>query len=260
MCLVSFAVGVLPQLPLVVAANRDELHERPARPAHVWSDAPEVFAGRDLGQGGTWLGVAPGPRLAFVTNLRSPKARRVGLSRGHIVRDYLRTQAPLTELALDLARRASSFPSFNAVLAEGDAAYYVTDEGRVRKLEPGIYGLSNDRLDVAWPKVERAREAMRRTVEALGETRGSSPDASLLFEMLTNREVPVDARLPSTGVPPDVERKLAPPFVKDPTYGTRCSTVVFVRADGSARFEERSYDERGEHVGTIDRELDLSPP
>ena len=91
MCLVSFAVGVLPQLPLVVAANRDELHERPARPAHVWSDALEVFAGRDLSQGGTWLGVAPGPRLAFVTNLRSPKARREGLSRGHIVRDYLLT-------------------------------------------------------------------------------------------------------------------------------------------------------------------------
>jgi uncharacterized protein with NRDE domain len=55
-----------------------------------------------------------------------------------------------------------------------------------------------------------------------------------------------------------VERKLAPPFVRDPIYGTRCSTVVFLRSDGSARFEERSYDEHGEHVGTIDRELDLS--
>jgi uncharacterized protein with NRDE domain len=134
----------------------------------------------------------------------------------------------------------------------------VTEEGRVRRLEAGVYGLSNDRLDVAWPKVERARAAMQRTLDAHADTRGAAPDASQLFDALTCRDGAPDEVLPSTGVPLELERRLAPAFVQDPVYGTRCSTVVFLRADGRARFEERSYDALGEHVGTIDRELELA--
>jgi len=55
MCLIVFAWKLIPQCPLVLAANRDEFFSRPAQSADWWSDQPNVFAGRDLEGGGTWL-------------------------------------------------------------------------------------------------------------------------------------------------------------------------------------------------------------
>ncbi len=68
MCLILFAYRVRADAPLIVAANRDEFYARPAALAHRWDDAPNVFAGRDLSAGGTWLGVSTNGRFAAVTN------------------------------------------------------------------------------------------------------------------------------------------------------------------------------------------------
>lgn len=76
MCLIVFAWQVMPDVPLVAASNRDEFYARPALPAHRWEDHPEIYAGRDLEGGGTWLGVADRPgqtgrkgsRFAALTN------------------------------------------------------------------------------------------------------------------------------------------------------------------------------------------------
>ena len=56
MCLAIFAQNVLPDWPLIVVANRDELHARPTEAARPWDEAPSLLAGRDLQAGGTWLG------------------------------------------------------------------------------------------------------------------------------------------------------------------------------------------------------------
>ena len=57
MCLIVFAWKLLPATPLLVAANRDEYYDRPAAPAGWWQDHPQIYAGRDLQSGGTWLGI-----------------------------------------------------------------------------------------------------------------------------------------------------------------------------------------------------------
>ena len=66
MCLIVFAWKSHADLPLVVAANRDELHARATEPAAFWEDLPQVCAGRDLVAGGTWLGITRGGRFAAV--------------------------------------------------------------------------------------------------------------------------------------------------------------------------------------------------
>lgn len=81
MCLVVFAWRAHPAYPLVVAANRDEYFERPAAPAHWWTDAPELLAGRDLEAGGTWMGLARNGRFAALTNYRDPSRRAHPLCR-----------------------------------------------------------------------------------------------------------------------------------------------------------------------------------
>ena len=68
MCLVLFSFQPGSDFPLVVAANRDEFYARPAMSAHNWEDAPQIFGGRDLSAGGTWLGVTTSGRFATVTN------------------------------------------------------------------------------------------------------------------------------------------------------------------------------------------------
>ncbi|MGH8620486.1 MAG: NRDE family protein, partial [Burkholderiales bacterium] len=61
MCLILFAYQTDPRgsgtpYRLLVAANRDERHDRPALPLAPWTDAPDIIGGRDLEQGGTWMG------------------------------------------------------------------------------------------------------------------------------------------------------------------------------------------------------------
>ncbi|MFA7148707.1 MAG: NRDE family protein, partial [Syntrophomonadaceae bacterium] len=57
MCTILFAYDYHPRYQLVVAANRDEFYQRPTSPAAFWPDNPDILAGRDLKEGGTWMGV-----------------------------------------------------------------------------------------------------------------------------------------------------------------------------------------------------------
>lgn len=72
MCLILFAYRCHPGLDLLVAANRDEFHNRPTALLAFWDDAPQVLAGRDLQQGGSWMGVTRTGRFAAPTNYRDP--------------------------------------------------------------------------------------------------------------------------------------------------------------------------------------------
>ena len=90
MCLILFASDAHQRFPLIVAANRDEAYERPSAPAQFWSDAPGVYAGRDLEQGGTWLGVTRSGRFSAITNYRQAEPRSPGArSRGELTREFL---------------------------------------------------------------------------------------------------------------------------------------------------------------------------
>ncbi len=91
MCLILFAWKMHQNFPLVLAANRDEFYERPSAPAAFWEDAPDLLAGRDLRDGGTWLGITRGGRVAALTNYRDPTSLKTEApSRGMLVSDYLR--------------------------------------------------------------------------------------------------------------------------------------------------------------------------
>ncbi|HQQ75679.1 MAG TPA: NRDE family protein, partial [Pseudomonadales bacterium] len=93
MCLIVFAWRSHSQHKLLVAANRDEFYARPTEAAHFWKDAPHILAGRDLEQGGTWLGITTSGRFAALTNVRNPQAPLGSLSRGLLVSDFLNSDA-----------------------------------------------------------------------------------------------------------------------------------------------------------------------
>jgi len=183
LCLIALAWKARPDLPLVVAANRDEWRERAAQPAHWWPDHPQIYAGRDLQAGGTWMGVTRAGRFAAVTNFRDPAEKRsTARSRGELVTSYLLGDSDPRSFLASLAARAGEYNGFNLILGDGESLwYYGSREGTAREIAPGVHGLSNHLLDEPWPKVVRARIAMD---EALKE-----PDpAPRLFRALADVE------------------------------------------------------------------------
>lgn len=260
MCLILFAYSTDPRYPLVVLANRDETFARPTSAAAFWADAPHVFAGRDLEKNGTWLGVTRGGRLACVTNVRAPWARRDGRSRGSLVADFLTmdpTNAPSAEVYAG-GVNASEFPAFNALYFDTTSLVVANELGDVSRVEEGVHGLSNARLDTSWPKVERGVAELRRWLDGLvrSEQTEQTERERLIddaFAILGRRELAEDATLPATGVPLDVERALSSPFVHGlghVGYGTRASTVVLV-GQGAVEVIERSFGPAGIDLGEV---------
>jgi uncharacterized protein with NRDE domain len=229
MCLVVLAIEQSSRFPLVVAANRDEFFGRSTARLGWWSPggAPDILGGRDLEAGGTWLGLTAAGRLALVTNLRrgqTPDAHAP--SRGSIVPLWLRGDLPADRFWMQVA--LSGFNPFNMIAADfrrGECYWGNSDTPSPRRLEKGLFGLSNGALDSPWPKVQRLKGRMR---ESLALATSTDELAGLLFEALADREAPPDAELPQTGVPIEMERLLSPAFILSPDqrYGTRSSTLV----------------------------------
>lgn len=234
MCTLLFAVDAHPRYRLVVAANRDEFYARPTEAVRWWPDAPDVLAGRDLQAGGTWLGVTRGGRWAALTNIRDPKDVRVGApSRGALVAEFLRGDAPPEDYLR--AIEARRYPGFNLVVGDADGTWYLSQRSdALRRLEPGVYGVSNGLLGAPWPKVERG-EASLRALLARPEI-----GAGELLALLADPTPAADAELPDTGVGLALERALSPLFVAMPGYGTRSSTALLIEVGGQALLRELS--------------------
>jgi uncharacterized protein with NRDE domain len=249
MCLALIAVGVREDLPLVLAANRDEFHARAAAAAAFWGDAPGLLAGRDLSAGGTWLGVTRSGRVAFLTNHRDPRSHRDGApSRGALVAEFLKGEENAEDFLGRKETEAPLYNGFHLVVGSVLDLWYFTNTGGVpRRLSPGVHGISNGPVDEPWPKVTRSTERLSRLLEF-----PSPPSPEALLDLLSDRGRSPDAELPATGIPLEWERALSSVFVVHGGYGTRCSTALLASKDGKVRFVERSFDPSGASTGTVD--------
>lgn len=248
MCLLVVAWLSHPRYRLIVAGNRDEFHDRPAAPLGWWCDVPDVLAGRDLRAGGTWLGVARSDRIGIVTNFRHVEALAPAAapSRGELVPRFLREGRDPGAFLDDLHVTADRFAGFNLLLGDSATLLYYSNAVRQppRALPAGIYGLSNHQLDEPWPKLVQTRQ---RFAAALAH---DDPTPESLFVMLGDHAPATTGDLPATGLPEDLERALAAPFVRHERYGTRCSTLVLVEQDGRTRVHERRFDAAGAQTGS----------
>ncbi|HWW32780.1 MAG TPA: NRDE family protein [Steroidobacteraceae bacterium] len=248
MCLLVLAWQAHPRYRLVVAANRDEFHERPAAPLARWPEPPGILAGRDLRAAGTWLGLDPARRFGVVTNFRELQERAPAApSRGGLIPAYLGGAHGAREFCARLAPAATEYAGFNLLLADGGALWYCSNRAApfARELPPGVYGLSNELLDTPWPKLVRVKARFR---EWLAEPDGAPAG---LFTLLADRTQapPEGAPLPAGGLPREWERILSAPFVVHPVYGTRCSTVLLLEPGGRVYLAERRFDSAGDGRG-----------
>ncbi len=147
--------------PLILAANRDEMLNRPsAPPARHWPDRPEVVAGKDLLSGGSWLGVNDHGVVAAVLNRTGslgPLADK--RSRGELILDAL-DHADARDAAEALGDiDPAAYRTFNLVIADNRDAFWLAARGgaaaiAVEEIPAGVSILtSQDRNDLTKPRV-----------------------------------------------------------------------------------------------------------
>lgn len=256
MCLILFAYGLHAERPLVVAANRDEFYARPALAAHWWQGndgEAGIFGGRDEEAGGTWLAVSNDGRLAAVTNWTEDRsAPKPPGSRGELPRCFLEDRVPASRFAA--AIEGERYAGFNFIAFDGEELAYTSNRtGEVRRLRPGVYGLTNTRLGAGlnagrcgpavqedspatphrayddWPKAVIGAAALKKIA-----VNASSDDLiRLLSQSLLPMETPDDREQ-------SPERSYSPCFIHGSSYGTRASTAIVLGRE-SLQFVEQLY-------------------
>jgi len=254
MCLLVLAWRAHPRYRLVVAANRDEFHDRAAAPLGPWPPPAQILGGRDLRAGGAWLALDRARRFAVVTNYREAQRPRAGApSRGDLIPRFLAGGAGAREFFVQLEQQAAAYSGLNLLLADRDELWYGSNRTTpfARQLPPGVHGLSNELLDTPWPKLLRVRRAFEAWL------RTPTPQApAALFAILADRtQSPPDSALVESGLPPELERVLSAPFVLNPVYGTRCSTVLLLDTAGAVSFSERRFEANGNLSGETEYQL-----
>lgn len=224
MCLILAAWRTHREHPLIVAANRDEFHARPAARAAFWDDRPALLAGRDLQAKGTWMGVARDGKFAAVTNYRGATEPSAPHSRGALVTGFLLDGRAPSDYVRNIEK--GSYSGFNLLACDTKELWWISNrDGAPRRLEPGIYGLGNLLLDS--PEVEGAKQRFREAISP-------APAVEALFEVLATARITA------------------------PVYGTRCSTVMIAGAD-RVRYAERSFGPGGEAGETVHFDFKRAP-
>jgi uncharacterized protein with NRDE domain len=256
MCLIAFAINAQAGQPLWVAANRDEQWGRDTAPLHRWAldDGTEVVGGRDLRDGGTWLGISPSGRVAMLTNVRQATLPSARLSRGTLVTQALQSESAHGLMAgLD----PEAYGGFNLVWGNLNTGHWHWMSNRNPQpphaeqrpalhhhpLGDGLYGLSNASLDTPWPKTLALKAALKAAMQA----RHEHEQLAQLAPVLTRATPENEEALPITGVPIAMERALSSPFVHVPErgYGTRSTLWMRLRetpAGWQADLDEWTHD------------------
>jgi hypothetical protein len=169
MCILAIQYNLVPDTPILVAANREEFFERASLPPSIQSGKPRVLCGLDQKAGGTWLGVNQhGLFVAACNRLKSsapvgPPAGPVGpRSRGVLCRELLRAGSARRAVDLALDEIASGqYDGVNFVVADSESGWVVHggDDYEAVQLEEGLSIIGNN--DVNDPHDERVKLAYR---------------------------------------------------------------------------------------------------
>jgi uncharacterized protein with NRDE domain len=277
MCLIAFAWGASERFPFVVAANRDEFLARPTAPLSQWQSpsGATVLAGRDLRDGGTWMGFSPNGRFAMLTNVRDPQATPPPqpISRGGLALAWLESKAPAPIWSSSI--EPERYQGFNLIVGDWQTkqCHYLTNNTKALANEENkpfrpvagmeyarnatnlivsempwgtVYGLSNASLNTPWPKTQLLKKALRDSLISVD----AKQLTAINLKALANRQYFADLDLPQTGVPLELERALSSIFVLHPEpapqYGTRTSLVAVFEPNQGLQVTEHTHTQNGD--------------
>jgi uncharacterized protein with NRDE domain len=235
MCLIAFAIHQDEKFPFIFIANRDEFYERPTEPMHWWEEE-NILAGKDLLAGGTWIAFGKNQQFAAVTNYRDPKNNNpTAPSRGAIPVNLVKNQPiDFEQYVNDNKAYWRDMNGFNLVYHNGNETFYYSNiSEEVKKLEDGIYAISNAFIDTPWPKTIAVKSKLQEEIS------NKNISVDHLLQILNNHEKYPSDQLPNTGVGIEMEKVLSPICIQTPIYGTRVNTVFLKENTGTAQVVER---------------------
>jgi uncharacterized protein with NRDE domain len=212
-CTVALIHGLHPEVPLIVAANRDELLARPWGPPTWVGGDPSIVAGIDLEKGGTWMG-RHATRLLRRADQRARAAAGQTLARRHRGRPPLRAGSAAGASSMLEGLDARDFSPFNLLYGEAGAvrvAYGRQEDARVAidDVARGVRVLPNGPLDA--PEIAKVAR-----MRSLIEPHAARPLTELRAELaraLADHEAPGNDALHAI-------------CVHLPQYGTSSSTIL----------------------------------
>ncbi|KAI9058562.1 DUF833-domain-containing protein [Trametes sanguinea] len=247
----------------------------------VDSEEGPVLSGRDLLAGGTWAGVSRTGRVALLTNITEP-FRKYKSSRGELTSSFLLPKDPKATLKAEideflLENRGRSYAGFNLLLLSPapappgsdsstlslDGAFATNSGGggpitarMLTEEERQCGGISNgvDHHGAnEWPKVKHGIQTLHEVLNSLPQDATEAEIVERLFALLTwkSEHAPVDrSELRNTILvdPLLIQTKESSDEPCPNYYGTRLSTVILIRRDGTALFIERdvwTLDDKG---------------
>ncbi len=248
MCILFIAIKQHKDYPLVILANRDEFQQRPTTSARFWKEHPELLAGRDLQEGGTWLGLTKTGRISALTNYRDIPLHKEGRkSRGLLVRDYLTTDTTTAAYLDLLVETKDNYNPYNILIGNPNELYvYNNVSNEINQLEEGFHGLSNAYLNSPWPKISRGIDGLKNYIL---NSKLSKDD---LFSIMKDETKAPDSMLPNTGVGLEKERFLSSIFIQNQVYGTRSTAVILYDWQNTVSFYERTYNPGGETTSELE--------
>jgi uncharacterized protein with NRDE domain len=228
MCTLAIYVRRFPAFPLVVAANRDEFLDRPASAPLLLAEHPRIVGGRDERAGGTWLAVSDRGMVAGLLNRRAGEAPIASKrSRGELPLMALgEASAAMAEHRLR-AIVADDYNAFSLLVADRERAWVAHNRDgvlHVVPLEPGLNLLTNlDVNDPTCPKIGRSHHLFAAAGDAFAADGDCPAFRASLRGILADHTTALDRRLPDA---------LGALCVHTDRFGTRCSSLLFLDADG----------------------------
>uniref|UniRef100_A0A3B1JZ59 Transport and golgi organization 2 homolog (Drosophila) n=1 Tax=Astyanax mexicanus TaxID=7994 RepID=A0A3B1JZ59_ASTMX len=125
MCIIFFKFDPRPvsknAYRLILAANRDELYNRPSKAADFWGSSKEILSGLDLEEGkegGSWLGITKRGKLAALTNYLEGRPNPDAQGRGFLVSNFLTDNLDSFSYMRKVASEGHLYNGFNLLTAE----------------------------------------------------------------------------------------------------------------------------------------------
>lgn len=235
MCILFIAINQHPKHPLIIAANRDEFHQRPTKQLHAWQDK-KIYAGKDLQAGGTWLGVNELGEFAALTNIRDLSQHNDNAkSRGELVTLALQ---PNSVIDIEwLKNESANYNPFNLIYSKNNTLYCFNSMDRTQQtLTAGFHAICNGAIDDIWPKMARGEQQLEQLISNNLHIKTSD-----LFAILQDTQQAPAHLLPNTGIGLKWETFLSSIFIQSNEYGTRSSCALLFNNDNSFNLVEQSY-------------------
>ncbi len=237
MCLLAVQYRLVPEAPVLIAANQDAFYDFPVNPPSIQSGKPRVLCSVDQKRGGTWLGVNQNGMFASACNRKNPNLPYAPKSRGNLCREMLRSPSARDAMQLAVEELATGqYNGVNLVCADAESGWVIHggQKHEVLELPEGLTIIGSNNMND--PRDERVAMAHRLlTLQTL--------DSPIKFLAVASK---VLSRPPSQPGRPSI-------VIRDGDYGTVSSTLIslgqkprdaiFQFADGApdkAKFEDYS--------------------